>query len=98
MQNLSGSIEYVKGQLTPFELAEYNVAKFTANVTMNYELNELLDRIAFLEDLKVIAQNAITGSLSDRDRKDMSAIEKEIATSELSLQIFCDLYTTTSEA
>lgn len=101
MQKLSGSIGQTTDSLTPFERAEYNVAKFAINIRSSHELNELLDRLQFLNNMKGItsfidipAGSTFESGVSNYDY----AVDKEIASLELAIRIYCEAYSRSMEA
>lgn len=101
MQKLSGSIGQITDSLTPFERAEYNVAKFAINIRSSHELNELLDRLQFLNSMKSIASFVDTpdGDTFESGVEDYSyVVDKEIASLELAIRIYCEAYSKSMEA
>ena len=87
--------------LTPFERAEYNVAKFAINIRSSHELNELLERLQFLNSMKGIASFVDVpgeGTLESGVENYDYAVDKEIASLELAIRIYCEAYSKSMEA
>ena len=93
MQNLTGSVQQEDSRLTPFERAEYNIAMFAANARMNYELKALLDRLAYLNNMKQLTLGMPTsGSFSAAADGYSATLDNEISGIELTIKIFCSAY------
>ena len=93
MQDITGSVQQKSIHLTPFEQAEYNIAVFAANTKMNYELNTLLDRLAYLRNMKQLTLGMPqSGSFAAAaDGYDLT-LDNEISGIEMTIEMFCSAY------
>ena len=99
MHNLSGSFgqKQSKPQLTPFEQADYNLAKFVLNAQLSSELDAVLKRLDALEKMKSRFEVLLEGitenvSLTISTRGRLAEIEEEIIATEFLLQAVCETY------
>lgn len=99
MHNLSGSLGQKQSnpQLTPFEQADYNLAKFVLNAQLSSELNAVIKRLTALEKMRTkfkVLLEGITGniSLAISTKSRLTEIEEEIIATEFLLQAVCETY------
>ncbi len=98
MQNITGSIsqESTGPKLTPFEQADYNLAKFALNAQLSMELDSVVKRLSALEVMKtrmnrlLETSESVTLLFSVKSR--LSEIEEEIVAAEFLLQTICAAY------
>lgn len=94
MQNVTGSIGSEKeAKLTPFEQADYNLARFVVNVQLSDQLQVAIKQLEALEILKKRYETALEGNESFTtglpSRQRLLAIKDEIATVEFLIKTIC---------
>ena len=98
MQHLTGSLKQNKEgpKLTPFEQADYNLARFVLNAQLAHELESIVERLDALEKMKnrftklLESNENVTLAFSVKGR--LSEIEEEIIATEFLLQAVCSTY------
>ena len=98
MQSVTGSFGNPKTTpgLTPFEQADYNLAKFVLNAQLSMELDSIVKRISALEKMRdkfsalLSATENVTLVFSTKKR--LEEIEEELIAAEFVLQTICVTY------
>ena len=99
MYSVSGSLDQSVEEgpkLTPFEQADYNLAKFVMSAQFHYELDSVLKRIDALEKVKKRCEDLIETSESVTiklaTKKNLAEIEEELMATDFVLQALCETY------
>ena len=99
MYSVTGSLDQSVEEgpkLTPFEQAEYNLAKFVVSAQFHHELDSVLKRIDALEKVKKrcesVLKNSESVTIKLATKKNLSEIEEELMATEFILQALCESY------
>ena len=98
MCSVTGSLEQkVEGpKLTPFEQADYNLAKFVMSAQLHYELDVVIKRLNALEKMKkrfiAVLETSESVTLAFSTKSRIAEIDEEIAATEFVLNTLCETY------
>ena len=98
MQSVTGSFGKPKttSGLTPFEQADYNLAKFVLNAQLSMELDSVIKRISALEKMRdrfsALLDTTESVTLVFSTKKRLEEIEEELVAAEFVLQALCATY------
>ena len=103
MYNLTGSLndKPSRPKLTPFEQADYNLAKFVLNAQLSNELDSIVKRLDALERMKKrltrLLKNTESVTVTIATKARLAEIEEEMIATEFLLQAVCSTYTQNQE-
>ena len=97
MQNVTGSVDTKKERkLTPFEQADYNLAKFVINAQLSEQLQAAVDQLQALEILEEKYETAIKNSetfiMGVSHGRRLADIKDEMAAVEFLIKTICIAY------
>ena len=82
--------------LTPFEQADYNLAKFVLNAQLSMELDSIVRRVSALEKMRdkflILLDTSESVTLVFSTKKRLEEIEEELVAAEFVLQTICATY------
>lgn len=97
MQSVTGSMDKGPKKLTPFEQAEYNIARFVLNVQLTNDLQDLISQSNALESTKKKYTSAIKSFTDNEEnilvlrqlKRRLSTVESEIHAVDYLIQTVC---------
>ena len=97
MQSVTGSMDKSPRKLTPFEQAEYNMARFVLNVQLTNDLQDLISQSNSLESAKEKYINAIASFTDSEENslvlrqleKRLSIVKSELQAVDYLIQTVC---------
>lgn len=99
MYSLTGSMsQEQKTPLGPFEQAEQNLIDFANNAMFSQRLNEVVERIKYLETLELATESNLVTSSSNVTRGFRKQVKSEIKSIETVLKLLFDIHDNLPEA